>query len=175
MARPRNYPILMIILALYVVLGGCGYHVSPGGEYIDKSIKTVYVEPIVNKTSEANAENIFRAAFIDWFIKGNRFKVVDQPGRADVLWKGTIQTITTGALSYKTTNLASEERMTVVLDLKFVERESQKVIWSDSAFSWRQDYPIADAMNTESARKMALSQLSAYTAERAYRMMMSGF
>lgn len=175
MARLKNYPVLMIILALLVVVGGCGYHFSPGGESIDKNIKTVYVEPINNKTGEANAENIFRSAFIDWFSKGNRFKVVDQPERADALWKGTIQSITTAALSYRAANLASEERMTVVLDLKFVERDSQNVIWSDNAFSWRQDYPIADPMNTESSRKMALSELSRYAAERAYRMMMSGF
>lgn len=175
MMRPRQYPVVFLLLAALFVFWGCGYHFSPGGESIDQGIKTVYIEPIANKTSEANAENILRSAFIDWFIKGNRFKVVDQRDRADAIWRGTIQTITTSAISYKTSNLASEERMRVILDLKFVERESQKVIWADTAFSGYQDYPIADAMNTESARKMALSKLSAYTAERAYRMMMSGF
>jgi outer membrane lipopolysaccharide assembly protein LptE/RlpB len=158
-----------------MLLFGCGYHLSAGGEYIDKGLKTVYVAPFTNKTSEANIENTFRAAFMDWFIKGNRFKIVDQADQADTIWRGTIQSLMTTTLSYQTSNVAAEERMTVVLDLKFEERESRKEIWADKAFSAFQDYRITDVMNTDSARKNALSRLSAYAAEGAYRMMMSGF
>jgi hypothetical protein len=160
---------------LLLVLCGCGYRFFPGGEHIDKEIKTVFIEPLANKTSEANIENTFRAAFIDWFIKGNRFKVVDREDIADAIWRGSVNTLTTTALSYRTSNLAAEERMTVVLDLKFEERESKKEVWQDRGFSVYQDYAITDVMNTDSARKNALSKLSIYTAEKAYRAMMSGF
>jgi len=163
---------LFIALCL---LFSCGYRFSPGGENIDQGIRTVYIAPFANKTSEANIENTFRAAFIEWFIKGNRFKVVDQADAADAIWRGSIDNLGTTALSFRTSNLAAEERMTVVLELKFEERESRKEIWADRRFSAYQDYPIADAMNTESARKNALSKLSMFTAEKAYRAMMSGF
>ncbi|MDD5169126.1 MAG: LptE family protein [Syntrophales bacterium] len=166
--------IVAAIMAIFMIYG-CGYEFAAGGEYIDKTIKNVYVEPVVNKTSEANAENMFRAAFMDWFNKGGRFRVVDREEQADAVWRATISTLTTSVLSYQTTNLASEERMTVVMDLRFEERESKKAIWSDRAFSGLQDYPVSTAVGTESARSNALSRLSDYTAERAYRMMMSGF
>ena len=165
----------LLFVALIVLLGGCGYHFSPGGEHIDKEVKTVYIEPFGNKTSEANIENTFRAAFIDWFSRGGRFQVVDRADLADAIWRGSINTLTTASLSYRTSNLASEERMTIILELKFEERSSKKEIWMDKAFVAYQDYPIADAMNTDNARKAALSKLSTYTAEKAYRAMMSGF
>jgi Lipopolysaccharide-assembly len=171
-----RYIAVAIVIMAVLLSFGCGYRFSPGGEYIDQNIKTVYIEPFVNKTSEANIENIFRAAFVDWFIsRGNRFKVVDQASTADAIWRGSINTVSTIALSYQTTNLAKEERMTVVMDLQFAERESKKEIWADRAFAAFQDYPIADALSTESARKNALSKLSVYAAEKAYRAMMSGF
>jgi hypothetical protein len=99
-----------IILAMLLLIS-CGYSFSPGGEYIDQGMKTVYVEPFVNKTSEANVENVMRAAFINWFIAGNRFKVVDQADMADTIWRGSVNMLTTTALSFRTSNLAAEERM----------------------------------------------------------------
>jgi hypothetical protein len=65
--------------------------------------------------------------------------------------------------------------MVVVLDLQFVHSGSGQVIWSDRTFSGTQDYAIPEGANTESARKNALAKLAMDTAERAYRMMMSGF
>ena len=170
----RPVKIAALTLAVFVLVG-CGYYFSPGGEHIDQGMKTVYIEPFVNKTSEANIENIFRAAFIEWFVKGNRFQVVDRMDMADTIWRGSINTLSTTALSYRTSNLAAEERMTVVMEFKFEERESRKEIWADRTFSAYQDYAITDAVNTESARKNALSKLSIYAAEKAYRAMMSGF
>jgi hypothetical protein len=163
------------VAAALILLCGCGYRFSPGGEHINKEVRTVYIAPLANKTNEANIENRFRSAFVDWFIKTSRFQVVDQESRADAIWQGSVNSLTTSALSYQTSNLAAEERMTVVLELKFVERESGKVIWADRAFSSYQDYKITDVMNTDSARKNAESKLSVDTAERAYRAMMSGF
>ena len=163
------------IIGVMILLTACGYRFSPGGEHIDKGVKTVFIEPFANRTSEANIENAFRAAFIDWISRGGRFKVSDRLDEADAVWTGSINTLITSVLSYRTTNVAAEERMTVVMELKFEERESKKEIWTDKTFSAYQDYPITDALNTESARKNALSKLSVYTAERAYRAMMSGF
>jgi len=160
---------------LLLLLCGCGYSFSPGGEHIDRGIKTVYIESLANKTSESNIENRFRSAFVNWFIKTSRFQVVDQESRADAIWRGSVNTLTTSTLSSQTSNLAAEGRVVVVLELKFVERESGKVIWADRAFSAYQDYKITDVMNTDSARKNAQTKLAADAAEKAYRAMMSGF
>ena len=65
--------------------------------------------------------------------------------------------------------------MTLTLELSFEDRRTKKVIWKDGNFSGTQDYPVANVNDTETARKNALTKLSRDTAERAYRMMMSGF
>lgn len=173
MARYRRIEVVLVFAVLLV--WGCGYRFSPGGEGIDPAVRTVYIEPFANRTSEANLETMFRSAFTDWFAKGGRFKLVDQAHQADALWRGGVQTLTTTTLSYRASNIAAEERMVVVLDLQFVHRESGRMIWSDRAFSGIQDYAIPEGSNTESARKNALAKLAMDTAERAYRMMMSGF
>jgi len=173
MRRPF-YP-ATILIAVMIILIGCGYQFSPGGEHIDPGIRKVFIEPLGNRTSEASIEDTFRLAMTDQFIKGKRFQIVDGEDQADALVRGSIKSLSTTALSYRTTNLAAEERMTLTVDLTFAESRTKKVIWKDENFTGTQEYPVASLSDTETARKNALSKLANDTAERAYRMLMSGF
>lgn len=165
----------IILTTMFLVLAACGYHFSPGGEYIDPDVRKVFIEPFANRTSQANLEDTIRLAITDWFVRGRRFQIVDNEAQADAIFRGTVKSLTTAPLSSRTTNLAAEERMTLTLELSFEDRRTKKVIWKDANFSGTQDYPVASLSNTETARKNALTKLSRDTAERAYRMMMSGF
>ena len=165
-----------VFLIFIFMTVGCGYSLKPGGEYIDKDIQTIFVDVFVNKTSEASIENTFRTAFIDQFIQGKRFRIVDSQDRADVVFKGSIENLSSSPLSYKTSNLAAEERFTITLSLTFEQRVNKKIIWSYPGISSIQDYIVsADPAATQANKNNALLKLSNDTAERAYRLMMSGF
>lgn len=167
--------IIILLTILFLVSSGCGYRFSPGGEYIDPEIRKVFIEPFANRTNQANLEDTVRLAITDWFIRGQRFQIVDSESQADAIFRGIVKSLSTVPLSYKTTNVAAEERMTLTLDLTFEDRRTKKVIWKNGDFSGTQDYPVASLSDTETARKNALTKLSKDTAERAYRMLMSGF
>jgi len=166
---------ITIILLVFLLLSGCGYRFSGGGENIDKKIQTVFVDNFPNRTSEANIEIIFRTAFIDQFITGGRFKVVDRRESADAVFKGSIDILTASPLSYQKSTFAAEERVTVTMDLLFEEQGSRNIIWSYKKFSGSRDYYIGDVNSKEINRKDAFIRLSNEAAERAYRLMMSGF
>jgi outer membrane lipopolysaccharide assembly protein LptE/RlpB len=168
-------PRIITLLTMILILSGCGYGFSPGGEYIDPEVRKIFIEPFANRTSQANLEDTIRLAITDWFVRGKRFQIVDNEAQADAIFRGTVKSLTTAPLSSRTTNLAAEERMTLTLELSFEDRRTKKVIWKDANFSGTQDYPVASLSDTETARKNALTKLSRDTAERAYRMMMSGF
>jgi hypothetical protein len=170
-----NLFIISFVVIQILSISGCGYRFSPGGEYIDKSIQTVFVDNFANKTSEANLENTIRSAFIDQFIRGRRLKLVDSRNAADVLFSGSIDSLMTAPLSYQKDNLAAEERMTMTMELVLEEQGTRKVIWTDKRFSATQDYPFSDVITKERNRKDALTKLSKDSAEKAYRLMMSGF
>jgi hypothetical protein len=167
--------ITFILLLTFLLLSGCGYHFSGGGDNIDKKIQTVFVDNFPNRTSEANIENTFRTAFIDQFVKGGRFKIVDRRENADALFKGSIDSLTVSPLSYQKSNIAAEERATVTMDLIFEEQGTQKILWTYKNYSGYQDYRVTNVSSKEANRKDALVRLSGDTAERAYRLMMSGF
>jgi hypothetical protein len=165
-----------ILLIFIFITVACGYRLTPGGEYIDKDIQNVFVDVFVNKTSEANIENTFRTAFIDQFIQGKKFRIVDSQDRADALFKGSIDNLSSSPLSYKATNLAAEERFTLTLSLTFEQRVNKKIIWSYPGISSIQAYLVStDPAVTQTNKNNALIKMSNDTAERAYRLMMSGF
>lgn len=168
---------LMIITFIVAVLlfSGCGYRFSPGGEYIDKNIRTVFIDNFSNRTSEANIENTFRTAFIDQFTIGGRFKPVDRREKADSVFKASINSITISPIAYQQGVTAAAGRVTITMELIFEDQSTQKVIWTNKSFSGYQDYAYTDVNTQEINRRNAIVKLSNDTAERAYRLMMSGF
>ena len=173
----RKIAMAATCLLLVIFLTDCGYRFSPGGENIDKSIQTVYVDNFSNRTSEANLENTLRNAFIDQFRKSSRFRLADRREEADAVLKGAINGLSVSHLSYSTADVAKEDRATLVMELIFEERRDRRIIWANSAFSWYSDFSVtqADTLRTEINRKSALDKLANDLADRAYRLMMSGF
>jgi outer membrane lipopolysaccharide assembly protein LptE/RlpB len=163
------------LLSAALLLAGCGYRFAGGGDSIDPALRTVFVETFVNRTSEANIENILRSAFISQFTQGSRFKLSRSREEADAIFRGTVLSLQASTLAYKANDLAAEERMTVTLEISLEERESGRVIWSDGAFTATGDYAVPTLGAKEAGRKNALAKLGSDTAERAYRLMMSGF
>jgi hypothetical protein len=170
-----NGPRLAGAILIVLFIAACGYRFASDEGQIDPVLRTVFVDIFTNKTSEAYVENIFRTAFISRFVQEGRFKAARSRGEANVIFRGTIRSLQVSPLSYKATNLAAEDRLTITLALSFEEQESGRILWSDGAFVGTGDYPVTTVGVTEASRKNALTKLANDTAERAYRLMMSGF
>jgi hypothetical protein len=168
---------LLFGLILLGVCSGCGYHLVAGEDNIDPRIQKVFVDTFANKTSEAELENLFRNAFINQVLRGGRFQLAGSREEADALIRGNIQSLHTTHVSYKKTDLAAEERITVVLDVTFEERVTKKVLWQNRNFSYYADYLVTNGQlgGTEADRKSALVKLAGDVAERAYSLILSGF
>lgn len=158
-----------------LLLLSCGYGFAPQGEYIDKRIRNIYVDSFGNKTAESEVENLMRTAFINQIIQSRRFKAVSNVEQAEAIISGNVLNLNTAALSYQSTILAAEERMTATLEVDFREKDTGKIIWSSRNIVGTADYKLQDVNNPRPARREALSKLARDTAEKAYNLMMSDF
>lgn len=165
-----------LICFLCALIIACGYGFGLQGEYIDQKIQKIYVGQFDNKTAQAHVENYVRSAFINQFIQTSRFKIVDSVEEADAIVKGSVLTLTTAPLSYRSSTLAAEERATMTLELTFREKESGKEIWKSPNISGTVDYTVDSNINLlSSTRKTAFIKLANDTAEKTFSLMMSGF
>jgi hypothetical protein len=162
-------------LLLTLLLAGCGYHFAGSGDMAYPTIRTVFVEAFANRTSEAYAESIFRTAFINRFAQDGIFKLAGSRGEADAIFHGTVKNLLSYPLAYTATGLSAQNRLTATLEISFEERQSGRILWSNSAFSAVGDYAVTTVGETEGSRKNALIKLANDSAERVYRLLISGF
>jgi len=163
------------LLFLLLILAGCGYRFPGGEESNIQHLRTFFVEGFENKTSEAYAATIVRSAFINRFVQEGRFRLVGSRDRADVICRGSVNSIRISPLSYKSSTLAAEERMTIGMAITFEERASGRVLWENRTVTGTGDYLVANMALTEKNRRDALLKLAGDSAERTYLMMMSNF
>ncbi|MBW2637068.1 MAG: hypothetical protein JRC86_06035 [Deltaproteobacteria bacterium] len=166
-----------IILALIFILpvSGCGYRFAPAGETMDRKINAVYIDTFRNHTSEAQVENYVRNAFINQFIRGNRFKSAYGKETSDAVLSGKIRGLSTSHVSYEQNDTAREDTISLSFDLEFKDSEGT-ILWAKKSLSGREAYKIDNNPTiTERNRKEALIKLSRDMAEKAYRDIMSGF
>jgi hypothetical protein len=176
--RRRRESCLHLTAALLVILllqSGCGYRFSGDTTSAYPAIKSVFVDIFTNKTSEANAESIFRTAFSNHIVQAGHFRLTATREEADAVFRGAVGNLQSAPLAYKSTSLAAENRVTVILELFLVETASGRTLWSNDAFIGTVDYPVTDVGITETSRKNALVKLATDSAEKVYRLMMSDF
>ena len=165
-----------VICLFFALILSCGYGFAPKGDYIDKRIQNIYVEAFDNKTAQAGIENYVRTAFINQFIQNSRLKIVESAESADAIVKGKILNLNTSPLSYRSNALVAEERVTIILELTFLENESGKIIWSSKNITGTVDYTLSTDINLLPAiRKDAFIKLANDIAEKAFNLMMAGF
>jgi outer membrane lipopolysaccharide assembly protein LptE/RlpB len=168
---------ISIILALILILpvSGCGYRFAPAGERMGREIKTVYIDTFRNHTSEALVENYLRNAFINQFIRGNRFTSAYGKETSDAVLSGKIRGLSTSHVSYEQNDTAREDTVSLSFDVEFRDSEGT-ILWAKKSLSGREAYRIDDnPIITERNRKEALIKLSRDMAEKTYRDIMSGF
>jgi hypothetical protein len=167
----------LLLFSLIIAMAGCGYGFSPGGEWIDSRLQTVFVDNMVNTTSEPFIEIYLRNGFEDQFRKSSRFRLANSKDTADTILQGTILSLNTPPVAYDRTDKATQGRAVMTVNLLFEERDNKKKIWATSNLSGNETYQIDQANpNTTSVSKTAaLQKLSNDMAEKAFRNLMSGF
>lgn len=168
---------ISIILALILIfpVSGCGYRFASAGEAMDREIKTVYIDTFRNHTSEAQVENYLRNAFINQFIRGNRFKSTHEKETSDAVLAGNIRGLNTLHVSYEQNDTARENTVSLSFDVEFRDSEGT-ILWAKKSLSGREAYRIDDnPAITSKNREVALKKLSRDMAEKTYRDIMSGF
>lgn len=173
----RKRLVLLFLVLITLTLVSCGYRFSPGGEWIDKSLQTVFVDNIANTTSEPFIEIYLRNGLEDQFRKSSRFRLAASKDAADLIMQGTILSLNIPPVAYDRYDKATEGRAVMTVNLLFEQRAAGKKLWAVTNFSGNETYRIdqANPSATSVSKSTALQKLSNDMAEKAYRNLMSGF
>jgi outer membrane lipopolysaccharide assembly protein LptE/RlpB len=137
-----------VVLALAIAIGlaaaGCGYHVAGRTSTLPKSIHTIAVVTLENKTTSYRIEQKLTAATIHEFLARTQFHVVSNAADGDAVLRGKVVTVEAVPLLFDTTTgRATTMLVTVKCELSLTETATGKVLYHNENFLFRNEYEIS--------------------------------
>jgi len=154
-----------LLLAFGLVSGGCGYHVVGKDDALPKSIHVIAVPALESKTSSYRIEQRLTNATIHEFLERTSYKIVSNPGSGDAVLTGKVLSLEATPLlidSSDPSNVrATTMLVTVVCEVTLTESATQKVLYHNANFLFRNQYEItADVKSFFEEQDPALDRLA---------------
>jgi outer membrane lipopolysaccharide assembly protein LptE/RlpB len=156
--------ILLIVLALFVA--GCGYHVPGASDsWVGGDAKVVYIQLFENLAAEPYLDNYMTDALVEELSRSRLFELTENAGAADVVIGGTVDSFSSKAISYSSSDQISDYRATMGISVKLVQNSDKKVLWQEK-MRRSEDYSAAVNKNLQlEGERLAARQVARRLAE----------
>jgi len=136
--------LLSLAVSVAGLLSGCGYHVAGHSSSLPKSIHTIAVPALENKTTSYRLEQKLTAATVHEFLAKTSYRVVSNPEEGDAVLRGKVLSLEAVPLLFDTaTGRATTMLVTVKCEVTFTESTTQKVLYHTDNFIFRNQYEIS--------------------------------
>ncbi|MFQ5482208.1 MAG: LPS assembly lipoprotein LptE [Nitrospinaceae bacterium] len=145
-------------LACVLLIPACGYRLVGTGSALPPHIKTLAVPLFRNTSAEPTLQRQLTETIRRAFITDGRLRLVDDPKKADLLLKGTLNFYDIRAVAFNENDVATQ--YWVYLGIEMVARDQvKKSAYLRENFRTRWDYRAsANVVDSESERQKALDQ-----------------
>lgn len=176
-----KYNVCGLVLGAALAVSGCGYNLVGLASNIPEDIQHVYVAPLINQTQRVQVEQILTQAILDELVARRRFTVTNSVSGADAILRGKVVTFSVRPLTFDADGLADNFEIAITADMRF-ERppnlgdDEGEVIWANSRYLFRQDYPLEDPDTAYFDREnLAIAETSERFAETMVTDLLEGF
>jgi hypothetical protein len=126
------------------LFSSCGYRVAGRGSHLPASWKTLAVVALENQTTRYRLEQRLTEALVRELIARTSYRIVADPEGADAVLRGEVTSLESSAVLFDTTTgRATTMLVTVRLRVRLEERETQRVVYRNDDFLFREQYEIS--------------------------------
>ena len=109
-------------------------------------VKTVAVPVFANKSREYRIEQRMTAAVTRELIERTHYKVTSDPGEADAVIEGSVNSVSTGVIAFNiTTGAATALQVVVDANVRVIDSHTQKVLFSNPRYVFREEYQVSQS------------------------------
>lgn len=167
-----TFRIILLLITIFCLMlqSGCGYHtVSAKSGSMDYG-HTIWVDFIGNTTVSSTAQTVIRRATTDEFHALRSLIPATSRDNSDIKISGLIKSYYIRVVSYTSSDMVREYRLTVEAEFEVTSKTSQKPLWKGVLNAY-QDFPASDPLhldlakqkNAEEAALIALSRKLAHS------------
>jgi hypothetical protein len=118
------------VVVVFLLSGaGCGYRFSGKGEAFPKDVRTVFVEPFVNKTRDVGVEMEITSALRSELHRQGQLQVVDRPESADAVISGVVRSLGSRVVATNRKDEVLQYELSLMVDVSFRRRNPDEVLW----------------------------------------------
>jgi outer membrane lipopolysaccharide assembly protein LptE/RlpB len=169
-------------LLLYAVLllpcSGCGYHLIGTSSFLPEDLRVLYSERFENMTTWSDVDQRLDEAIAREWVRRRRFELVSYRKDAEMVFEGTIRSISMVPVTLDQNGRASEYQMTLTVTARLLDirGDEPEVLWEDKAFSRRTSYDVdPSAVNYFDRQIEAMDQVSRELASALVTAVLEGF
>jgi hypothetical protein len=165
--RVRRSTIIILILAAIAVLsGGCGYyfpHVYKGPD------RVIYMPNWKNRTSQLGLDAKIYQSLSRWFQKSSSIKLTKDRAEADLVLAGEIVDIDLPSVSWSGDARATQVKVKLQVRYVLKDIKSDEILWEVPRELWTEDYSTGRlSRNISDNEQEALAQILKDMSERIY-------
>ena len=158
--------VVLIVTALAVFSGGCGYyfpHVYEG------PARTIYIPNWQNRTSQLGLDAKIYQSLSRWFQKSGTIEVTKKKEEADLILAGEIVDIDLPSISWDRNARSTEVKVRLNVRYVLKDLKTEKIIWEVPRELWTEEYSTlgGSSVMSENERK-ALEQILSDMSEKIY-------
>jgi hypothetical protein len=120
---------LAIGLVLTLGLSGCGYRMAGESDFLPKDIRTIYVEPFINRSRDIGIEKELTSALRSEFYRRGPLRLVNQPEQADAILTGVVRHFDSQVVSVNRRDEVLQYEAVLTLDATLRRREPNEILW----------------------------------------------
>jgi outer membrane lipopolysaccharide assembly protein LptE/RlpB len=146
--RRRGSSAVFVLAVATLSLAGCGYSLVGKASNIPQDVRSVYVEPLENRTPRQQVEQLLTQAIVEELVTRRSFEVVNKAEDADALLRGKVMTLTLRPVAFDPQGLATDFEISITADMRFERavrdpaQTEPEVLWKNARYLFRQDYPV---------------------------------
>ena len=153
-------PALAVVLAA-ILSSSCGYSLAGRGSFLPASIRVVGVPEFVNNTPVFEVEKKISQRVRSEFIGRGKYTVKPDSNNVDAVLLGEISSITFTPAAFTEDRQASRYAIIVTAKIEFRDVKADKVLWSNPAMQFREEYEVSNTTNVTDASAFFGSDQSA--------------
>lgn len=165
------------LLAWCLALTGCGYHVAGLSSQLPSDWQTIAIPAFKNDTTRYRIEQRMTAAVIHEFIARTKYRIIQDPAKADAVLHGEVLSVdATPVLFNTTTGEVTTMLVTVHTKVALLGTKTQKPVYHADDMVFRQEYQIStDVQSFFQEQDPALERMSHDFASKLVSNVLEGF
>jgi hypothetical protein len=120
---------LAIQICVLALAAGCGYQFTGRGAAFPSDVRTVFVDPLVNRTKEVGIDREMTMALRTEINRKGLLRVVDRLEDADAILSGVIRNFDSRVVGVNRHDEALQYEYVLVIDLNLRRRAPDELLW----------------------------------------------